>query len=280
MWYRKSAMLALVALASATFVAGVRAETGGKPVEFHLHKATALSNMRVYNPAGEDLGKITDIVMNAKEGKPIYCVLSYGGVAGIGAKMFAVPCDALVMHEKDKTQYFVLNMEKAKLEAATGFKNDDWPTDPDRSFSKAAKAGEDKPEETARKAKDALKDAAEDVKSAAGVKREILRTSGIIGTKVKSENGEDLGKIHDLVFDTKKGQVAYTVLAYGGVAGVGSKWFAVDWKSFKLDAANLKPNERVYVCNLDKAILESAQGFDSNNWPHEPDPRFTKKPAR
>jgi sporulation protein YlmC with PRC-barrel domain len=280
MWQRKSAVLALVAAAGLVFAAAAQAETGGKPVDFHLYKASALSSTRVYNPAGEDLGKITDLVMTSKDGKIVYAALSYGGVAGIGSKMFAVPWDALALFEKDKNMYFVLNCDKAKLDNATGFKNEDWPTEPDRSFSQAAKPGEDKVETGARKAKDAIKDTAENIKEGAGVKREILRTSGVNGTKVKNENGEDLGKIYDLVFDTKKGQMSYAVLAYGGVAGVGSKWFAMDWSGFKLDSINLKPNERVLVCNVDKATLENAQGFDSNNWPHEPDQRFTKKPAR
>lgn len=280
MFLRRGLVLAIATAVGLSFAVAAQAEPpAGKPAEFHLYKASAITAMRVYNPAGEDLGKISDLVMDAKDGKVAYCVLSYGGVAGVGAKMFAVPCDALAMHEKDKTQYFVLNMDQAKLEKATGFRNEDWPTEADRSFSAAPKAGEGKGEEAVRKVKDAAKDLKDDAREAVGGKREIFRTSAVIGTKVKSANGEDLGKINDLVFDTKAGKLSYAVLAHGGVAGVGSKWFAIGWDCFKLDSTNLKPNDRAFICSIDKAVLESAEGFTNDNWPHGPDKRFAKKPA-
>lgn len=279
MFRRTGVMVALVATAGLALASVASAETGGKPVNFHLYRSTILSNTRVYNPAGEDLGKITDFVVSGKDGGIIYAALSYGGVAGVGTKYFAVPWDALALHEKDKTMYYVLNMEKAKLDNATGFKSDDWPTEPDRSFSAAPKAGEDKGEEAARKAKEGAKDALKDAKDAVIGKGDVFRTSGIIGTAVKNENNEDLGKISDIVFDVKKAKPAYMVLSHGGVAGVGAKLFAAGWDCFKLDSANLKPGQRVFVCAIDKATLESNPGF-GDNWPHEPDARFAKKPAK
>lgn len=279
MFHRTGVLIALVATAGLALASVASAETGGKAVDFHLYRSTVLCNTRVYNPAGEDLGKITDLVVNAKDGSIIYGALSYGGVAGVGTKYFAVPWDALALHQKDKTMYYVLNMEKTKLDNATGFKSDDWPTEADRSFSAAAKPGESKGEEGARKIKDEAKDALKDAKDAVLGKGEIFRTSGIIGTAVKSENNDDLGKISDIVFDIKKAKPAYMVLAHGGVVGVGAKQFAVAWDCFKLDSANLKPGQRVFVCSIDKAMLESNPGF-GDNWPHEPDARFSKKPAK
>jgi len=57
-----------------------------------------------------------------------------------------------------------------------------------------------------------------------------FRTADIIGLPVKNNKHEDLGKIDDLVIDMKNGEVRYAAIAYGGVAGIGSKLFAVPWQ--------------------------------------------------
>src|SRR5947208_8936154 len=59
-----------------------------------------------------------------------------------------------------------------------------------------------------------------------------LQASKIVGTKVKSSQGEEIGVIKDVVLDRNTGCMAYTVLSTGGggtrVSG-GSKVVAVPW---------------------------------------------------
>jgi len=57
-----------------------------------------------------------------------------------------------------------------------------------------------------------------------------FRSADIIGLYVKNNKHEDLGKIDDLVIDMKTGEVRYAAIAYCGVAGIGSKLFAVPWQ--------------------------------------------------
>src|SRR5947199_108532 len=46
---------------------------------------------RVRNAAGEDLGKIEELVIDVNTGRVAYAVLSFGGVLKMGNKLFAIP---------------------------------------------------------------------------------------------------------------------------------------------------------------------------------------------
>jgi hypothetical protein len=69
------------------------------------------------------------------------------------------------------------------------------------------------------------------------------------------------------MLDLETGEIAYAVLSYGGILGVGEKLFAVPWGALTLDTVN----ER-FILNVEKAKLDVAPGFDSDNWPDRADP--------
>lgn len=52
--------------------------------------ANALSTADVRSPAGEDIGKIVDLMLDTERGSVVYAVLAVGGVLGVGAKMLAI----------------------------------------------------------------------------------------------------------------------------------------------------------------------------------------------
>ena len=87
--------------------------------------AGTLAGDRVRNSAGEDLGKIEEIMIDIPGGRVAYAVLSFGGFLGMGNKLFAVPWDALTIDEQEHE--FVLNIDKQTLEKAPGFDKDNWP---------------------------------------------------------------------------------------------------------------------------------------------------------
>src|SRR5438105_5198474 len=64
-----------------------------------------------------------------------------------------------------------------------------------------------------------------------------LQTSKIIGTKVKTAQGEEVGVVKDVVIDRSNGCMAYTVLSAGGtgtrVTG-SSKMVAVPWSVYSV----------------------------------------------
>jgi len=92
----------------------------------------ALIGNEVCNPNGDDLGEIKEIMLNTTTGNICYAVLSYGGVFGIGSKLFAVPWNALKLDTEEKK--FVLNADKDSLKNAPGFDKDNWPDMADASW--------------------------------------------------------------------------------------------------------------------------------------------------
>lgn len=87
--------------------------------------ASTISKDKVRNPAGEDLGKIEDLMIDLQEGRIAYAVLSFGGVLGLDEKLFAIPWPALSLRAEEHA--FVLNVDRETLKNAPGFDKDHWP---------------------------------------------------------------------------------------------------------------------------------------------------------
>ena len=79
----------------------------------------------VVNRAGEKLGKIEDFMVDVGSGRIRYAVLSFGGVLGIGNKLFAVPPEALAFDAANER--LILDVDRQRLENAPGFDRDNWP---------------------------------------------------------------------------------------------------------------------------------------------------------
>jgi sporulation protein YlmC with PRC-barrel domain len=69
---------------------------------------------KVKNPEGEDLGTISELLVDTESGSIEYGVLSFGGFLGIGEKDIAVPYKSLDLGE----EFIVLNVDKKVLENA------------------------------------------------------------------------------------------------------------------------------------------------------------------
>ena len=102
--------------------------------------------------------------------------------------------------------------------------------------------------------------------------RSVLSASTLDGDTVRNSAGEDLGKINDIMIDIPTGRVAYAVLSFGGFLGMGDRLFAIPWSVLKVDE-----DEKVFILDIDKSVLENAPGFDKNNWPDMSDTTWGAK---
>jgi sporulation protein YlmC with PRC-barrel domain len=103
---------------------GIYRKTGKGPGPYLMGAGTLLGE-DVYNGKDEKLGDIKEFMLEMDTGTVAYAVLSFGGLLGIGEKLFAVPWDALKLDTVNKR--FMLDMEKDQLRNAPGFDKDDWP---------------------------------------------------------------------------------------------------------------------------------------------------------
>jgi sporulation protein YlmC with PRC-barrel domain len=97
-------------------------------------RASKIIGADVNNKANEDVGDIKDLVVNTRTGHVSYAVLAYGGVLGMGDKLFAVPMDSLATKADDDK--FVLDVTKDQLKNAPGFDKNNWPDFASADFRK------------------------------------------------------------------------------------------------------------------------------------------------
>jgi sporulation protein YlmC with PRC-barrel domain len=90
-----------------------------------LQKATLILGSSVVTPDGESLGDIRDIVLDPSSGRVSYCVVAFGGIAGFGRKLFAIPFNALG-YDLAENEY-VLDISKQRMLSAPGFDANRWP---------------------------------------------------------------------------------------------------------------------------------------------------------
>ncbi len=100
----------------------------------------------------------------------------------------------------------------------------------------------------------------------------FLSASTLNGDTVKNHKGESLGDLKDIMIDTTTGKVAYGVLSFGGILGMGEKLFAVPWEALTVDG-----NNKQLLLDVDKDRLKDAPGFDKDHWPNFADRAFSDK---
>ena len=95
--------------------------------------ASKIIGETVVNRQSENVGKIDELVIDAKKNRVLYAVLSFGGLMGMGNKLFAMPWEAFEFSTTENK--LILNVDKEKLKAAPGFDPDvKWPDFADRTW--------------------------------------------------------------------------------------------------------------------------------------------------
>lgn len=99
----------------------------------NIMAANTLDDEKVINKAGEDLGTVRHIMLDVRQGRIAYAVLSCGGFLGMGEKLFAIPWAALQLDVDNKC--FILDVDKEVLKQASGFDKDHWPAMADAGWA-------------------------------------------------------------------------------------------------------------------------------------------------
>ncbi|MEO8746328.1 MAG: PRC-barrel domain-containing protein [Rhodanobacter sp.] len=94
----------------------------------------------------------------------------------------------------------------------------------------------------------------------------------LLGDSIVNSQGDKLGDLKDVVLNLQTGAIAYAVLSFGGILGLGDKLFAVPWSAIRVDFEN-----KCVVLNASKDRLKAAPGFDKDHWPDFADPGFVER---
>jgi sporulation protein YlmC with PRC-barrel domain len=103
----------------------------------------------------------------------------------------------------------------------------------------------------------------------------LVRATKVIDMNVINAADKDLGEVEDLVIDLQRGKVRYAVLSFGGLLGINEKYFAMPWSLFKPSA-----DGESFVLDISKERLETAPGFDKDNWPNLADQQWANEADR
>lgn len=115
-------------------VDGAEIDRADEMVPMGLIRASQLMNVAVYNNADEQVGTISDIVLDKQTGQARYAAVSTGGFLGLGDALHAIPFKALKSTVRDGDETFILNVDSDHLSNAKGFDQDNWPNMGDRNW--------------------------------------------------------------------------------------------------------------------------------------------------
>ena len=87
--------------------------------------AATLDGTKVVTSDSEDVGKISDIMLDVRGGRIAYAVLSEGGFLGMGSTLHAIPWSALTLDTDAKR--FRVDITAQQLKDDPGFDKDHWP---------------------------------------------------------------------------------------------------------------------------------------------------------
>lgn len=105
-----------------------RTETAGTrhtPQQQRMYRSSLVIRAPVRDLKGNTLGTIEDLVLGSRRGEIAYAVVSSGGVMGVGQRFHAVPWASL--EPRGNGRYYVLNADRATLNAAPAFDLARWP---------------------------------------------------------------------------------------------------------------------------------------------------------
>jgi hypothetical protein len=97
----------------------------------------------------------------------------------------------------------------------------------------------------------------------------LISSDKVEGTAVYDRKGEKLGSIHTLMIDKVSGKVAYAVMSFGGILGIGDRYHPLPWNVLTYDTG-----QGGYVVDLDPSMLEEAPTYGTSETPNWSDRRW------
>ena|ERR1043166_2073138 len=84
----------------------------------------------------------------------------------------------------------------------------------------------------------------------------LIASDRVEGTAVRRSNGQKIGTIQRLMIDKASGNVAYAILSFGGILGMGQKHLPVPWSRMQYS-----PMLEAYEINLSDEELAKAPSY-------------------
>lgn len=187
----------------------------------------------IMNEREGEVGMIRDFILDLQAGRIIYAVGSFERLKSQEDKLFVIPWG--VVKADPETPFFTLLRNTSLLENAPSFPPAKWPglqgwewiAAVDTYWQQAGGA----PRSTI-SASDML----------------LRRASDLLGLKIKTETGKELGTVEQLLMDTETGAIAYVILSSPPKSKENQVlFFSLPWSSIVVN-----PRQHIFLADIDK----------------------------
>jgi sporulation protein YlmC with PRC-barrel domain len=84
-----------------------------------------------------------------------------------------------------------------------------------------------------------------------------ILASKVKGTTVYNDAGDKIGTVEDVVLDKLSNQIMFAALGFGGLMGIGEKYYPIPWSLLKYNE-----DKGGYIVPLNKERIENAPAYD------------------
>ena len=89
----------------------------------------------------------------------------------------------------------------------------------------------------------------------------LIASDRIEGTAVRRSNGDKIGKVERLMIDKVSGKIAYAVLSFGGLFGMGYHHYPLPWAILKYNT-----DLDAYECDVTEDLLFGTKKFEDTDF--------------
>ena len=221
----------------------------------HHHRATPNSHPRPCSLIASDrvegtavydakrIGKVERLVIDKASGCVAYAVLSFGGFLGIGADHYRIPWPMLDYDEKlggyrvDITEEQLKNAPKIEQGESWEQANRDRDEEVHGYWEQPAPVQERQTSS-------------------------LITSDRVKGMPVYDARGKRIGKVERLMIDKLTGRIAYAILSFGGLLGIGEDHYPIPWSMLTY---NEKPDG--FQLDITEEQLKNAPKIEQEeNW--------------
>jgi sporulation protein YlmC with PRC-barrel domain len=219
-------------------------------------RSTRMLGLQVSNWNGESLGTIRDAVLRSDGSMP-YVMVEFTGdlLEGVQQKWYPIPTEAFTV------EFFrgvaVLGFPRARLRELPGFPVGSIPEVEDSRWQAQVRSHWEK---LLKRVPGSEAEGPESVRQEQ--QAQLVLLTELLEYRARNYEGQNLGRIEELVVNLQAGRADYIALEVGATAGVGGKLVAVPFESVELNTA-----DRILRVEAEPAALQRAPGFDPDNWP-------------
>jgi hyperosmotically inducible protein len=216
-------------------------------------KASEVIGMEVKNYQDEKLGTVKNLALDMESGRVVQVIVSTGGLLGMDATLTPVPPAAL--HHEVGQNYFRIDSSKDKFDAAPKCDASKWEEDTQSNrVTEVYNYYGQQPYYTS---------------SFSTKLGYVQKASKLMGAPVNNAQGENLGKIENLIVDLSGGRIVAVIISSGGYLGMDGELSAVPPSALQYNAEH-----DTLQLDASKEMLSSSPHFNANEWPNFNQPAY------